>query len=135
MMLLNTGAAFVILAVALSVVLADPALGWTSKKRRLAEEKGYALLEAWFTPEQAMQWKAAREFDVIGSQTGARYRIKNRAAMNVHQLDPEGRTLAQWCFAPEGKLAVGDVLLAQKIALETMEREALDLANSQSYRQ
>jgi hypothetical protein len=40
----------------------------------------------------------------------------------------------QWCFAPEGKLAVGDVLLAQKIALETMERETLAIANSQTFR-
>lgn len=80
-----------------------------------------------------MQWQAAREFDVIGSQTGARYRIKNGVAMNVHELDTDGHTLAQWCFAPQGKLAVGDVLLAQKIALETMECEALALANSQRY--
>jgi hypothetical protein len=50
--------------------------------------------------------------------------------MNVHQLDDSGKTAAQWCFGPEGMLAVGDVLLAQKIALETMERRALSLANS-----
>ena len=51
--------------------------------------------------------------------------------MNVHQLDQAGRMVAQWCFAPEGGLAPGDVLLAQKIALETMERKALGLANRQ----
>ena len=45
-----------------------------------------------------------------------------------------GRTVAQWCFAPEGKLATGDVLLAQKIALETMEQEVLTLANTQASR-
>ena len=37
------------------------------------------------------------------------------------------------CFVPEGGLAPGDILLAQKIALETMEREALALANRQSF--
>ena len=36
--------------------------------------------------------------------------------------------------APEGKLATGDVLLAQKIALETMEQEVLTLANTQACR-
>jgi hypothetical protein len=71
---------------------------------------------------------------VIGCDTGARYRITYRAIMNVHQLDPAGHAVAQWCFAPEGGLAIGDVLLAQKIALETMEREALALANSQTVR-
>jgi hypothetical protein len=63
-----------------------------------------------------------------------RYRITYAAVMNVHQLDPAGRTVAQWCFAPEGGLAPGDTLLAQKIALETMEREALALANRQPFR-
>jgi hypothetical protein len=42
--------------------------------------------------------------------------------------------VARWCFAPEGGLAAGDILLAQKIALETMERKVLALANRQTYR-
>jgi hypothetical protein len=50
--------------------------------------------------------------------------------MNVHQLDQTGRTVARWCFFPEGELATGDILVAQKIALETMERQVLKLANS-----
>jgi hypothetical protein len=54
--------------------------------------------------------------------------------MNVHQLDPAGHPVAQWCFAPEGGLAFGDVPLAQKIALETMETKALAIANSQTFR-
>jgi hypothetical protein len=52
--------------------------------------------------------------------------------MNACQLDENGRPVKQWCFVPEEGLAVGDV--AQKIALETMEREALALANSQPLR-
>jgi hypothetical protein len=44
--------------------------------------------------------------------------------MNVEELDSRGNIVAQWCFRPRGNLAVGDVLLAQKIALETMELEA-----------
>jgi hypothetical protein len=54
--------------------------------------------------------------------------------MNVEELDSSGKTIAQLCFAPQGQLVVGDVLLAQKIALETMEREALAAANRQVYR-
>jgi hypothetical protein len=52
--------------------------------------------------------------------------------MNVHQLDCTGRDVARWCFMPEGGVVTGDVLLAQKIALETMEREVLALANTQT---
>jgi hypothetical protein len=49
--------------------------------------------------------------------------------MNIDELDSGGKVVAQWCFAPQGNLAVGDVMLAQKIALETMERDALATAN------
>ena len=104
------------------------------RPRTEADVRALALLRSWLTPEQDKQSAAHGEFEVIGCDTGARYRITYRAIMNVHQLDPAGHAVAQWCFAPEGGLAIGDVLLAQKIALETMEREALGLANSQTVR-
>jgi hypothetical protein len=113
----------------LLVLLADCLLRWHPR-----EKKAMALLRSWLTPEQVKQWTACREFEVTGCDTGTRYRITYAAVMNVHQLDPVGRTVAQWCFAPEGSLAPGDILLAQKIALETMERRALDLANRQAFR-
>jgi hypothetical protein len=50
--------------------------------------------------------------------------------MNVHQLDQTGRSVARWCFLPESELVTGDILLAQKIALETMEKQVLKIANS-----
>ena len=49
--------------------------------------------------------------------------------MNIEELDSGGNVVNQWCFGPQGNLAVGDVMLAQKIALETMEIEALAKAN------
>ena len=67
----------------------------------------------------------------MGSDTGTRYRIRYGTAMNVKELNSGGKTIVQWCFMPEGDLVVGDVLLAQKVALETMGREALAAANSQ----
>jgi hypothetical protein len=33
------------------------------------------------------------------------------------------------CFAPRGRLPVGDVMLAQAIALQRFEYEALNVAN------
>jgi hypothetical protein len=68
---------------------------------------------------------------VVGCETGTRYRLTSSRAMNIQQLDSGGRTVRSWCFMPAGGLVLGDMLLAQKIALETMEREALALANSQ----
>jgi hypothetical protein len=107
---------------------------WGREVRRQAEEKGVALLRAWLSAEQARQWDSHKEFDVVGSDTGTRYRIGFGTAMNVHELDSAGRAVIQWCFAPQGNLVVGDVLLAQKIALETMERQALAQANRQTFR-
>jgi hypothetical protein len=107
---------------------------WRPHPRSEAEKRAMTLLRSWLTPDQDKQWTARGEFEVIGSDTGTRYRITYRAVMNVHRLDPAGRTVTQWCFAPEGSLAYGDVLLAQKIALETMERAALAIANSQTVR-
>jgi hypothetical protein len=104
------------------------------RPRTEAEKRAVALLLSWLTPEQEEQWHARGDFEAIGCDTGSRYRITYRPVMNVHELDHDGRPVAQWCFTPEGKLAVGDVLLAQKIALETMEREALATANSQTFR-
>jgi hypothetical protein len=103
---------------------------WRPRARSEAEKRAMALLRSWLTPEQDKQWTARGEFEVIGSDTGTRYRITYRAVMNVIELDEAGRPVMQWCFAPEGGLASGDVLLAQKIALEAMERGALALANS-----
>jgi hypothetical protein len=104
------------------------------RARTSAEKRAVALLRSWLTPEQERQWQARGAFDVIGCDKGRRYRITYRAVMNVHQLDADGHPVQQWCFAPEGPLAVGDVLLAQKIALETMEIKALEIANRQMFR-
>jgi hypothetical protein len=83
------------------------------------EEKGLRLLRSWLSPKQAQQWEALNEFEVVGSHTDTRYRIRRGRMM----------TVALWCFGPKGALPIGDVLLAQKIALETMERETLKTAN------
>jgi hypothetical protein len=118
----------VLLGLLLPVLLANR-VNRQSRAGRQAEERGIILLRSWLTPEQDRQWVAHRYFDVVGCDTGMRYRITRGAIMNIHQLNPKGRRVAQWCFAPEGDLVIGDILLAQKIALETMERRALTIAN------
>ncbi len=49
--------------------------------------------------------------------------------MNVHQLDEKDRLVCVLCFAPAGGLVVGDVMLAQKLALELFESDTLKAAN------
>jgi hypothetical protein len=97
--------------------------------RGQAEEKGAALLRSWLSREQSKLWESHRHFYVVGCDTSTCYRIREGTIMNIDELDCRGKAVAQWCFVPKGDLAVGDVILAQKIALETMELEALAKAN------
>ena len=115
-------------------LVTDPRVLWRIRARRPAEKRGIALLRSWLTPEQLERWEERGEFDVIGCDTATRYRITRGSSMNIHQLDSAGDVVAQWCFTPEGKLVTGDILLAQKIALETMEHQVLALANKQAAR-
>ena len=81
-----------------------------------SEERGQDLLRQWLSPE-------------LAEDTGTRYRILHGKIMNIVELAANGRVNRRWCFAPEGALATGDVMLAQKIALETFELNVLAIAN------
>jgi len=86
------------------------------------------LLEAWLTPAQREQLKWRRYFDVVGSHSGRRYRIYTGVAMNVCELDEHGRIGRGLCFLPLGSLPACDVMLAQKLALETSEESVMLIA-------
>jgi len=75
------------------------------------------------------QYERCGYFEVMGGTTGTRYRIRTGDQMNVEQLDKNGRPMSLLCFTPEGRLPIGDTMLAQKFALELFEREALRAAN------
>lgn len=48
---------------------------------------------------------------------------------NVFELDEKMQPKIGWCFVPERALVAGDVMLAQKVALETDEAAVLALAH------
>jgi hypothetical protein len=50
--------------------------------------------------------------------------------MNIHEIDHAGRARTGLCFVPNAHLVAGDVMLAQKIALETDESGALRVARN-----
>jgi hypothetical protein len=93
------------------------------------EARGLELLKEWLSSEQSAQYDAKSYFEVIGCHSGKRYRISHGNSMNIHELDGAGHPCVGWCFVPKGYLVAGDVMLAQKIALETDERGALTVAN------
>jgi glycolate oxidase len=93
------------------------------------EARATTLLREWLSPQQRAQFDAEGYFDVVGCDTGKRYRIHHGTSMNVHEMDDAGHSKSGWCFVPSRRLAAGDVMLAQKIALETRENSVLAVAN------
>jgi hypothetical protein len=107
---------------------------WRERYRELygedfRETRGIRLLREWLSPGQRAQFDANRYFDVIGCDSGKLYRIQYGSTTNVHEIDGDGHSTDGWCFVPTGYLVAGDVMLAQKIALETNEFRALAVAN------
>jgi hypothetical protein len=101
-----------------------PPLGWSNAEAQSAE-----LLMHNLSLAQRAQYAAFGHFDVTGGDTGRRYRILRGYQLNVEELDPGGRRKRLLCFLPEGRVPVGDIMLAQKIALELFESEALKVAH------
>ena len=95
-----------------------------------AREQAWLLLETNLTTAQREHLYLKGHFDVIGGCTGRRYRIHQGTSMNVHELDANNQCVRRWCFVPEGHLMTGDVMLAQKLALELFELDARAVARS-----
>jgi len=105
---------------------------WLQALRRpnVSEARGLELLREWLSPEQLAQYDANSYFEVTGCDSGKRYRICHGTALNVYEIDLAGNPRNGWCFVPNAPLVAGDVMLAQKIALETDERGALIVAKN-----
>ena len=98
--------------------------------RSESERRGIKLLREWLSAEQLAQFEKHEYFEVTGCHSGKRYRIRYGTGTNIHELDQDGQPKFGWCFVPNEPLVPGDVMLAQKIALETDELSALAIAKS-----
>ena len=81
------------------------------------------MLREWLSQAKREQFARKGYFEVVGGDSGKRYRIYAGASVNVCEIDERGRIQDGLCFMPIGGLPIGDVMLAQKIALETCESE------------
>ena len=104
-------------------------LAFLGRDSESAVRRGARLLRDNLSPEQLAAYLKAGSFDVIGGDTGRRYRIYRANLMNIAEFDAQGHRAWTWCFCPEGNLVWGDNMLAQKLALELFETEALAKAN------
>jgi hypothetical protein len=116
------------MAIALRQLVQWTTLLWR-KPLTEAEERAIKLLTSCLSPTQRDQYETHRQFEVTGGDTGRRYRVRHGRQMNIESLDEKGRLAQLFCFTLESEVPVGDVLLAQKIALELFELEALSIAN------
>ena len=78
------------------------------------EARGITLLREWLSPMQRAQFDAGKYFEVVGCDSGWRYRIHYGRVTNVHQIDEAGQPVVGRCFVPSGGLVAGDVMLVQK---------------------
>ena len=109
--------------------LPDRSTRWPSLGLSNAEPRSTGLLVQHLSPVQRAQYAAQGHFDVTGGDTGRHYRIMRGYQMNVEELDARGQRRRLLCFLPEGRVPVGDIMLAQKVALELFEFEALKVAH------
>jgi hypothetical protein len=101
----------------------------SDRQKDRPQARGLRLLRAWLSAEQLAQFETRGHFDVIGAASGKRYRIHFGVSANVQEIGEDGSPTTGWCFGPEDALVPGDVMLAQKVALETSEYAALAVAN------
>ena len=94
-----------------------------------SDARGLRLMRRWLSPHQRAEFDDKGTFEVVGCDSGKRYRIYRGTAQNVFEIDDAGQPKICWCFMPSGELVAGDVMLAQKIALEANENGALAVAN------
>jgi len=106
--------------------------GWFGRRSHL---QSLALLVEHLDPEQRSEFETRGVIPVLGSDTGRRYEIRVGRSSNVFECRDDGEYVRTFCFLPRGNLPIGDVLLAQKLALELYESEAIGVARSALRRQ
>lgn len=85
-----------------------------AKAEKTIQGRALRLLRSWLSSEQRAAFDTRGYFDVVGCDSGKRYRIRRGTSGNVNEIDEYGRLDRGWCFVPLGGLVEGDVMLAQK---------------------
>ncbi len=86
-----------------------------------------SLLLSALNPIQAKDFRTTREFTVISKDGKRTYRITYGIAGNVILIE-KGKPVARYCIYPIG-IPIEDVMLAQKLMLETDEESFIRIAN------
>lgn len=93
-----------------------------------AAERAETILREHLTPAQRRSLDERGWFRVESEQ-GNLYRIERGMSGNVKAIDRRGRATARFCIHPTDGSPSPDVMLAQKLLLETDEAAFLRIAN------
>jgi hypothetical protein len=64
--------------------------------------RGVTLLREWLSPMQRAQFDVSKSFDVVGCDSGRRYRIFYGKVTNVHEIDDAEKRVTGLVFCPIG---------------------------------
>src|ERR1700674_4907068 len=70
------------------------------RDRKAAEDRAMHLLLGNLSPQQRELYRSCGYFEVLGGDTGRRYRIRRGYQLNIEELDEKGRRIRVWCFLP-----------------------------------
>lgn len=93
-----------------------------------ALQRSKDLLMSCLTEAQRDSLERFAKFRCV-SDVGDVYEIEAHRMHNIFLLDAQGRRVQEWCVTPCGNFPVYDVMLAQKLALETDSSALADQAN------
>jgi hypothetical protein len=98
------------------------------EKAAIAQQKALALLVSILTAEQLASWEKDKSIPV-DAVSGKRYIIKPGRSGNVVSIK-DGKPIERYCIHPNDyEMPDEDVMLAQKLLLETDEEAFLRIAN------
>jgi hypothetical protein len=95
--------------------------------QRMAEKRAEDLLMSMLDATQREMFRKEQAIIVIAA-SGIRYRIRLSMINNIEQLDTHGNPLLKLCVHPVN-VPLADVLVTQKLLLETDEQEFRRMAN------
>lgn len=104
-------------------------LALTRKEQKRARKRARKLLRASLDPWQRAELKRKGHFHVTGSK-GNEYRIASAFPINVRLAGEAKRSRIYFClYAQDPLVPTEDVMLAQKLLLESDEGAFLQIAN------
>jgi len=92
----------------------------TSEQRDEIELRAKNLLLSCLTPDQRTMYEREQKFRVV-SNRGNVFELHHKRLHGVYRLDMQGKKIEEWCVSPHGRIPICDVLLSQKVMLESDE--------------